>query len=51
MAPKPGDIWGVPLPDPKDVVDYLNNAVSQARTASGDSQAKPGTSDFDINVE
>lgn len=48
MARKPGDIWGIPLPSPKDVVDYLNDAVSQARTASGDSQAKPGTSDFAV---
>jgi hypothetical protein len=48
MARKPKDVWGIPLPSPKDVVDYFNNAVSQARTASGDSQAKPGTSDFAV---
>jgi hypothetical protein len=36
MAPKPKDIWGFPIPSPKDVVDYLNNAVNQGRIASGD---------------
>jgi hypothetical protein len=39
MAPKPKDIWGVPLPSPRDVVDFLNNAVNQGRVASGDKAA------------
>jgi hypothetical protein len=39
MARKPKDIWGVPLPSPKDVVDFLNNAVNQGRVASGDKAA------------
>jgi hypothetical protein len=39
MAPKPKDIWGVPLPSPKDVVNFLNNAVNQGRVASGDKAA------------
>jgi hypothetical protein len=39
MAPKPKDIWGVPIPSPKDVVNYLNNAVNQGRIASGDKAA------------
>lgn len=39
MAPKPKDIWGVPFPSPKDVVNYLNNAVNQGRVASGDKAA------------
>ena len=36
MAPKPKDIWGFPIPNPKDVVNYLNNAINQGRIASGD---------------
>ena len=39
MAPKPKDIWGVPIPSPKDVVNYLNNAVNAGRVASGDKAA------------
>jgi hypothetical protein len=39
MAPKPKDIWGFPIPSPKDVVNYLNNAVNQGRIASGDRAA------------
>lgn len=39
MAPKPKDIWGVSLPSPKDVVQFLNNAVNQGRVASGDKAA------------
>jgi hypothetical protein len=39
MAKKPADIWGVPLPSPKDVVQFLNNAVNQGRVASGDKAA------------
>ena len=39
MAPKPKDIWGVPLPSPKDVVNFLNNAVNQGRVAAGDKAA------------
>ena len=39
MAPKPKDIWGVPIPSPKDVVNHLNNAVNQGRVASGDKAA------------
>jgi hypothetical protein len=39
VAPKPKDIWGVPLPSPKDVVNYLNNAVNAGRVASGDKAA------------
>lgn len=39
MAKKPADIWGVPIPSPKDVVNYLNNAVNQGRVASGDKAA------------
>jgi hypothetical protein len=39
VAPKPKDIWGVPIPSPKDVVDFLNNAVNQGRVASGDKAA------------
>lgn len=39
MAPKPKDIWGFPIPGPKDVVNYLNNAVNQGRIASGDRAA------------
>jgi hypothetical protein len=39
VAKKPADIWGVPLPSPKDVVDFLNNAVNQGRVASGDKAA------------
>ena len=39
MAKKPKDIWGVPLPSPKDVVNYLNNAVNQGRVAAGDKAA------------
>jgi hypothetical protein len=39
VAPKPADIWGVPLPSPKDVVQFLNNAVNQGRVASGNKAA------------
>ena len=39
MAKKPADIWGVPLPSPKDVVNYLNNAINQGRVAAGDKAA------------
>lgn len=39
MAPQPKDIWGVPFPSPKDVVNYLNNAVNAGRVASGDKAA------------
>jgi hypothetical protein len=39
MAPQPKDVWGVPIPSPKDVVNYLNNVVNQGRIASGDKAA------------
>jgi hypothetical protein len=39
MAPKPKDIWGVPIPSAQDVVNYLSNAVNQGRVASGDKAA------------
>jgi len=39
MANKPKDIWGLPIPSPKDVVDFMNNAVNLGRTASGDKAA------------
>jgi len=39
MAKKPADVWGLPIPSPKDVVDFMNNAVNLGRTASGDKAA------------
>ena len=39
MAAKPKDIWGIPTPSAKDVVNFLNNAVNLGRTASGDKAA------------
>lgn len=39
MARKPRDIWGISTPSSQDVVNYLNNAVNQARIAAGDKAA------------
>lgn len=39
MAPKPRDVWGIPIPDAKDVVSYINSAMNTLSIASGDKPA------------
>jgi hypothetical protein len=45
MAPKSRDVWGIPIPDAKDVVSYISNAMNTLSIASGDKPAlTPGAS-------
>jgi hypothetical protein len=39
MAPKPRDVWGIPIPNAKDVVSYINSAMNTLSIASGDKPA------------
>jgi hypothetical protein len=39
MAPKPRDVWGIPIPNAKDVVSYISNAMNTLSIASGDKPA------------
>jgi hypothetical protein len=50
MAKKPKDIWGIPFPDPQDVVDYMNKTVRSAQIASGDRQPMPGTGEYGLRT-
>ena len=39
MAPKSRDVWGIPIPDAKDVVSYISSAMNTLSIASGDKPA------------
>ena len=47
MAPKSRDVWGIPIPDAKDVVSYINNTMNTLMIASGD---KPALTPGDLAV-